>query len=128
MCRRARRATRVQHWSECSRAAAPAVGPDMPEGGDDTIGHDRLQVLGNRREGIEADRPRAVGTVYVDEIVRAPSRHMQQHGLGKIAVRIEQGEPGAGSEVLRDQIQQQCRFAGAGLADNVEVTVDQGNR
>ena len=46
---------------------------------------------------------------------------MQQHGFGEIAVRIEQREPGAGGEVLRDQVQQQRRFAGAGLADDVEV-------
>ena len=99
----------------------PALRPDMPEGGDDAIGHDRLQLLGHSGEGIEADRPRAVGRVHIDEIVRAVSRHMEQHGFGEIAMRIEQGEPGAGSEVLRDQVQQQRRFAGAGLADNVEV-------
>ena len=46
---------------------------------------------------------------------------MEQHCFGKIAVRVEQGEPGAGSEVLCDQIQQQRRLAGAGLADDVQV-------
>jgi hypothetical protein len=40
---------------------------------------------------------------------------MQQHGLGEIAVRIEQREALAGGEVLRDQVLQQRRFAGAGL-------------
>jgi hypothetical protein len=61
-------------------------------------------------------------SVYIDEIVHAVSRHMQQHSLGEVAVRIEQREPGAGSEVLRDQVQQQRRFAGTGLADDVEMT------
>jgi hypothetical protein len=37
-------------------------------------------------------------------------------------MRIEEREPGAGCEVLRDQVQQQRRFTGAGLADNVQVT------
>ena len=46
---------------------------------------------------------------------------MEQHGFGEIAVRVEQCESGAGSEVLHDQVQQQCRFAGAGLADEVEM-------
>ena len=36
-------------------------------------------------------------------------------------MRIEQREALAGGEVLRDQVQQQRRFAGAGLADDVEV-------
>ena len=36
-------------------------------------------------------------------------------------MRVEQCEPGAGREVLRDQVQQQRRFAGAGLADDVEM-------
>jgi hypothetical protein len=30
------------------------------------------------------------------------SRHVQQHGLGKIAARVEHREALAGSEVLRD--------------------------
>jgi hypothetical protein len=30
------------------------------------------------------------------------SRHVQQHGLGKIAVRVEHREAVTGSEVLRD--------------------------
>ena len=30
------------------------------------------------------------------------SRHVQQHGLGKIVVRVEHREALAGSEVLRD--------------------------
>ena len=43
------------------------------------------------------------------------------YGFGKIAVRVEQSEPGTASEVLCDQVQQQRRFAGAGLANNVEM-------
>ena len=46
---------------------------------------------------------------------------MEQHRFGEIAVRIEEREPFAGREVLRDQIEEQRRFAGAGLADDVEV-------
>ena len=46
---------------------------------------------------------------------------MEQHRFGEIAVRIEQREAFAGGEVLRDQVEQQRRFAGAGLADDVEV-------
>ena len=46
---------------------------------------------------------------------------MQQHRFGEIAVRIEQREPFAGGEVLRDEIEEQRDLAGAGLADDVEV-------
>jgi hypothetical protein len=82
----------------------PTVGPDMPECGDDPIGDDRLQLLGDGGEGIEADRPLAVGRVYIDQIVGAASRHVEQHGFSEIAMRIEQSEPSAGDEVLRDQV------------------------
>jgi hypothetical protein len=55
------------------------------------------------------------------------SRHVQQHGLGKIAVRVENREALAGSEVL-----QQRRSAGAGLADDIQVSAprvgDQASR
>ena len=47
---------------------------------------------------------------------------MEQDRLGKVAVRVEQRQAFAGREVLRDQVEQQRRFAGAGLADDVEVT------
>ena len=46
---------------------------------------------------------------------------MEQHRFGEIAVWIEQRQPFAGGEVLRDEIEEQRRFAGAGLADDVEV-------
>ena len=46
---------------------------------------------------------------------------MREHRLGEIAVRIEQRQALAGGEVLRNQVQEQRRFAGAGLADDVEV-------
>jgi hypothetical protein len=46
---------------------------------------------------------------------------MQQHSFGKIPVRVEQGQPLAGSEILCDQVQQQRRFAGASLADDLQM-------
>ena len=36
-------------------------------------------------------------------------------------MRIEEGQAAAGGQILRDQIEQQRRFAGAGLADDVEM-------
>jgi len=47
---------------------------------------------------------------------------MEQHGFGEIAVRVKQREPFTRREVLRDQVEQQRRFAGAGLPDDVEVS------
>ena len=46
---------------------------------------------------------------------------MHQRGFGEIAVRIEESKSLAGGQVLRNQIEQQSAFAGAGLTDDVEV-------
>lgn len=93
----------------------------MLEGADDVIGDDRFEIVRDGGEGIEADRTDGVGRVDVDEIVGAGSRDLPEHVLGKIAVRIEERQALALREVLRDQVEEQRRLSGAGLADDVEV-------
>jgi hypothetical protein len=44
----------------------------------------------------------AMGALARHYDVAPVSRHVQLHGLGKIAVRVEHREALAGSEVLRD--------------------------
>ena len=100
----------------------PAVRPDMPEGGHHAVGDDRLEIVRHAREGIEADRPLKVGGVEVDEIIRARAGDMRERGFGEVAMRIEESQALAGDEVLPDQIEQEGAFAGAGLADDVEMT------
>ena len=47
--------------------------------------------------------------------------HRIYHGLGQIAVRVEQGQPAPRAEIGEDERQDQSRFAGAGLADEIEM-------
>ena len=44
----------------------PAIWPDVPESGHDAIRNDRLEVVRDVREGIEADRALDVGRVEIN--------------------------------------------------------------
>lgn len=44
-----------------------------------------------------------------------------ENGVGKIAMRIEDGDTFAGNDVLDDQVEQQRALSGTGLADDIEM-------
>ena len=56
-----------------------------------------------------------------NEIVAPALRQMLQRGKREIAMRIEQRQAFAVGQVLGDEVEQQRRLAGAGLADDVQM-------
>ena len=58
--------------------------------------------------------------IFDDE--RASGKHCRfAHPLGKIAMRVDQGEPPTGGEVATCERLNQGRFADAGLADRIDM-------
>ena len=80
----------------------PAVRPDMPEGRHDAVSDDRLEIIRDARQGIEADRPLKIGGVEVKEVIRARPGDMREGSFGQVAMWIEERQPLAGDEVLPD--------------------------
>lgn len=78
-------------------------------------------ILGQACQQIEAGRVRQIGGIEPDEIIPTAARKQAHRGFGQIAMRIEEGQPATGCEILRDQIEQQRRFPGPRLADDVEM-------
>lgn len=60
-------------------------------------------------------------TITLPEVVGAAAGDVLQGRLRQVAVRIQEGDAGAGREVLADEIEQEGTLAGAGLADDVQV-------
>jgi hypothetical protein len=102
-------------------ARPPAIRPDMPESGHNTISDNRPEVGRHVREGVEADRAFDVGRVYVDEVIRPRSRDVRKDGFRKIAMRIEQRDALPSLEILPDEVEKDGALAGAGLADDVKM-------
>ena len=75
---------------------------------------------------IEADRRERDRRIELNEVVAASGRQERDRGFGQISVRIEQRDAATGGEVLGNQIEEQGRFAGAGLPDDIEVARSRG--
>lgn len=81
-----------------------------------------------QRERIESDEELKVARMEIDEVIRTARRTATAQSLGKVAVRVNEPDAVAGGDVVHDEIAQQRRFAGAGLADEVEVMALVGRR
>jgi hypothetical protein len=75
---------------------------------------------GNR---IEADRTLRLASVEVAHVIDARARDGVQDVECEIAVRIDHGDALPCQDVAQGQVVEECRFAAAGFADNVEVTL-----
>ena len=73
------------------------------------------------RERIEADRHVRVGGVEIADRVGALGRDAIRDRLGQVAVRIDHGDPFPGHDVVHGEVEQHRAFAGAGLADDVNM-------
>jgi len=70
---------------------------------------------------IEADRVLAVGGVENHQVVGPAWRDVRQDALHQVAVRVDDADAPTSQDVLEDQVVQQRGFAGAVLAENIEV-------
>jgi hypothetical protein len=93
----------------------------MAECGNHAVGDNGLEVIWHTGERVEPDRPFDVSGIDVDEIIGAGSRNVGEHRFGEVAMRIEQRKPFAGREVLSNKLEKKGAFAGAGLANDVDV-------
>ena len=93
----------------------------MLEGRDDTFGDDRTMILRYAVENVVADRPRQVGGVEIDELMRPAGRDQSERPLGKVAVRIEKRHASSHGEVLGNQMKERGALAGSGLSDDVKM-------
>src|SRR5581483_7232094 len=78
-------------------------------------------VLGDRAEQIETDGVFRVGWIEIDDIVGTGWGNMIQQLFGEIAVRIDDADTFAGTNVLENQIAKQSRLAASGFAEAVHV-------
>jgi hypothetical protein len=72
-------------------------------------------------KGIEGDGELGVGGIEMDDVIRSPRRDEGTHVFGEIAVRVDQSHGVARDDVLEDHVAQQRCFAGACLADDIDV-------
>lgn len=93
----------------------------MPKRRHDAIGDDRLEIVRDVREGIEADRTFEVVRVDVHQVVRPGARNVFERGLSEVAMRIKESKPLPGREVLANEVQEKGALAGSGLPNDVEV-------
>ena len=100
---------------------APEIRPNGSKCTYDAIGDQRAMVFGQTCQEIETNRVRQVRRVEVNEIIAAAARQQSDGGLGQIAMWIEKRDAPTRCEILGEQVEQQCRFAGSRLADNVDM-------
>ncbi|HXT13489.1 MAG TPA: hypothetical protein VN873_18195 [Candidatus Angelobacter sp.] len=72
-------------------------------------------------EHIHADGIFQVAGIEIRQMVGSLWRDMAKQFFGKITVRINDTHAVAERNVLDDQIAQKCRFASAGLSDDVDM-------
>ena len=101
---------------------SPAFGPDVPKGGNNVRGDDGTSVAIDVEEGIEAERMLEIGGVEIDAIGDALARYRVDYGGGEVAVRIEQSQAAIGMQIGQKEGEKQRRLAGAGFADDVEMS------
>ena len=77
---------------------------------------------------VQPDGELQVARIEVNEVIRTRRRDVFQQFLGEIAVRIDQTNAVSGGDVLHQQVAEQGRLAGTGLADQVEVLAGVGSR
>ena len=102
-------------------AHAPGVGPHLLEHIDEPGGDQRPKPCTNVQQRIVTKWLRRVRDVEVDHFRLSVVRNGRCDALHQIAMGIDQSAAPARLDVLPDQGFEQRGFAGAGLADDVDV-------
>ena len=69
-------------------------------------------------EDVEADGIGAIGEIEIADLVVARRRHERERFFGEVAMRIDDEESVASRNVLRHDVQEKCRLADAGRAED----------
>src|SRR5205807_879594 len=101
----------------------PAVAPEVLEGRNDAGGGERVPLPRHARERIKANRIVGVGDIEVAHLMRPARRQGINNGLRQVAMRIEDGDPVAGINIVHGEIEENGALAGPGLADNKHVAL-----
>src|ERR1035441_7774935 len=72
-------------------------------------------------EQVEPNRIFHVGGVEIYHVLNAMTRYEVEQFRGEIAVRVNDADAIAGTDVLQDQIAQERRFSSAAFADGVKM-------
>ena len=89
----------------------PTVTPQVLEGGHYAGGGERVALGRDMRERIEAHRPVDVSGVKVTDRMRAVGWDAIRYRLGKVAVRVDHGDPLATHNVVHGEIEQHRALA-----------------
>jgi hypothetical protein len=98
---------------EVFKPRSPTVPPQVLECGNHPRRGERLARWRNTSKRVEPDRKFGVGDVEVAHLVCALGRHGVDNGFGKVAVRVDDGDPLAGINVVHGEIEQRCALAAA---------------
>lgn len=113
-----RRHGRVQ---QVLQTRPPRIAPDRLEGADHTGSHQRAVLSFASPQDIPGDRKLRIRRVEVHDIFDAMPRHGIQQCLREVAMGIQQRDSPSGGKVLLDNVSEQTRLAGAGLADHIRM-------
>ena len=69
-------------------------------------------------EEVEGQRMTGIASIEKDHVICASGRDARQHGLDKVAVRVDETGAAVSSNVGRDEMVQERALAHAGLAEN----------
>lgn len=98
-------------------ARTPGIGPLLLQGVDEPRGNQRPELARHPGQGIVAIGAAGIRHVPDQRRLRARPRDL----FCQIAMRIQQTEPVALPEILAHEVVQECRLAGPGLAEDVNV-------
>ena len=102
-------------------AIAPAIRPAIAEGADNLLGNEVALVGCRGLEEVEAKAILGVAWIEVHHVTHSFGRNVLQELEGGLAVEVEKGKAMSVLDVIDCETFHQRGFAGAGLADDVEV-------
>jgi hypothetical protein len=101
------------------KTGPPAIAPQMLKRGNDPRRGKRVALGRDIRQRIEADRTPGIGGIKIAD--RMSAWDAVRHRLGKVAVRVDHGDPFPGHDVVHGQVEQDRALAGTGFSDHVNM-------
>ena len=106
----------------------PRVMPDALAGADDAGGDQMPFIPWGTGEQIQSHREFEVCRIEIHQMIGPPRRNVVQQFFGQVAVRVNEADAVTECYMLNEQIAEQCRLAGPGFANDVDMVAVVGRR